>query len=175
MPYDTSTVNIFVPDVGLEVSGDRIRPGGPFQAQDVTLQTYLADELSAGERLTLRLSGTLETGSTPAGPSPHVAVGPNETQSIVIGLTTLAAALAFAYLYWQGHLSLRRTPLAPPAGAGESSQLEPVAQNRQSAMLQAIADLDDAFEEGQMKEKQYRARRARLKRELIETMEAENS
>jgi hypothetical protein len=158
MPYDVRAVRIILPDVGVEVSGDGIQPGGPFQAQDTTFQTYLAEDLSAGDRLTLRLSGRPEISSAPASPSPHRPAGPNDTQSIAIGLSTLVFALALSYLYWRGHLSLR---------------LRPAAQDRQSALLQSIADLDDDFEAGRVKEKQYRVRRARLKGELVELMEKE--
>jgi mono/diheme cytochrome c family protein len=158
MPFDASVVNVFVPDVGIAVSSDDLRPGGPFQAQNTTFQTYLADDLAAGDRLTLRLSGEPEISSAPTTTSPHRPGGPNQAQSIAIGALALAVAVALSFLYWQGRLSLR---------------LRPAAQDRQSALLQAIADLDDAWATGQVKDEPYRARRARLKEELLELMEAE--
>jgi mono/diheme cytochrome c family protein len=159
MQYKVNTVNIFVPaDAGIQVSGNGIRPGGPFDAQGTTLETYLAEDLPAGEALTLRLSGEPQASSAAAVPSPHRRPGPSETQSIAIGAVTMVGALTLAYLYWQGRLTLRRRR------AG---------QDRESALLQAIAELDDGFEAGGMKETPYRTRRAELKEELIALMEGE--
>jgi mono/diheme cytochrome c family protein len=157
MPYDARVVNIFMPQDGIEVSGDEIQAGGPFQAQDVTLQTYLANDLPAGERLTLRVSGEAETNGASASPSPHRPAGPNETQSIALGSTALIGALALAFLYWQGRLK----GLRPRASASD----------RQSVLLQAIADLDDDFEAGQVERKPYHTWRTKLKEELIALME----
>ncbi len=78
--------------------------------------------------------------------------------SVAIGVIALIGAVVLSFLYWQGHLSLR---------------LRPATQDRPSELLQAIADLDDDFAAGQLKEKPYRAERAKLKEELIELMEPE--
>jgi len=158
MPYNVSKLTIFIPaDAGLEVSGDRIRPGELFQAQGTALETYLADDLSAGDSLTLRLSGEPQVSSPAAVPSPHTRPGPNETQSIVIGVIAIVGAAALSYLYWQGHL----TRLGPPA------------LGHQSTLLQAIADLDDDFEAGRVRDGAYRARRKKMKEELIQLIRME--
>jgi hypothetical protein len=153
MPHDVNQVLVLVPDVGVEVDGDGIQPGGPFQMGDATFQAYLAGDLSAGDHLRLRLSGEPQTGSAPVSPAPRRSSGPNETQSTIIGALALVGALALSYLYWQGHLNLR---------------LKPSASERQLALLQAIAAWDDDFEAGRVPEKSYRAERARLKGELME-------
>lgn len=154
LPYDTMQAIVLVPDVGIEVSGDGLEPGGPYQMQDRTMQVYLANDLPAGDHLTLRLSGQPQARSAPAGPVSQGASEADETQSTIIGAMILTGSLALAYLYWQGHLRLRT-------------------QDRQSALLQAIADLDDDYKAGALKEKPYRSRRARLKQELIELMKVE--
>jgi mono/diheme cytochrome c family protein len=158
LPYDTSNVNIFVPaDAGIEVSGERIQAGASFQAQSTVLQTYVAEDLAAGDNLTLRLSGEIQTSGAITSPSPHRSSGPNETQSIAIGVVAIIGAAILSYLYWQGHLS---------------SKLRPAFQDRQADLLQAIADLDDDFETGRVKKTSYLARRAELKEELLELMQA---
>jgi mono/diheme cytochrome c family protein len=158
LPYNTSSVNIFVPaDAGIEVSGERIQAGAPFQAQSTVLQTYVAEDLSAGDSLTLRLSGEIQMSGATTSSSPHRSSGPNETQSIAIGVIAIIGAAVLSYLYWQGHLSLKASPAF---------------QDRQANLLQAIADLDDDFETGQVKKTSYQARRAELKEELLELMEA---
>lgn len=161
MPYDATRITIFVPaDAGVEVTGEGIQPGERFQAQNTSLQTYIADELSGGNRLTLRLAGEPDVGNTTAAnlPSPHRRPGPNETQGIAIGLVALVGSVAISYLYWQGRLSFNSRP-GP--------------RDRSSTLLEAIAELDDAFEADQVNENQYQAQRAKLKQELIEFMEAE--
>jgi mono/diheme cytochrome c family protein len=160
MPFDANVISIFLPDeAGIEVSGGEIRPGGPFQAQETVLETYLVDSLSAGDRLTLRLSGELRVTSEVSIPSPHGTSEFSQTQSIVIGVVVLIGATAVSFLYWQGRVRFR---------------LQPGPQDHQVTLLQAIADLDDDFEAGRLKKQSYRRRRAQIKEELIELMESQH-
>jgi hypothetical protein len=160
LPFDVSKVNVFLPaQAGIEVSGDGIRSGEPFQSQGALMDTFLADDLAAGEKLVLRLSGDAKTSLGTGASSPHQPSGPDEMASIVIGLTALAGAVAVAVLYWQGRLKLNfRLP----------------AQDRQTALLRTMADLDDDYVAGRVDEETYLARRAKLKGELIELMQAED-
>lgn len=158
MPYNVSKLTIFIPaDAGVELSGDGIQRGEPFQAQGTALETYLADDLSAGDSLTLRLSGEPQVSSAAAVSSPHTRPGPSETQSIVIGVIAIVGAAALSYLYWQGHLT----------------RSGPSALDSQSALLQAIADLDDDFEAGRVRDKAYRTRRTQMKEELLQLIRME--
>jgi mono/diheme cytochrome c family protein len=159
LPYPTSMVNVFVPaDSGIEISGDQIEATGPFQAQNTTLNTYVASDLSAGTDLTFRISGAFEGEQEVAIPSPHQGSGPSQTQSIVIGSLFLAGVVAVTFLYWGGRL--RPNPAAADG-------------TRQEDLLQAIADLDDDYEAGRVDEAEYLARRAQLKEELVALMERE--
>ena len=159
LPYDVETVNIFAPaEAGVNVSGDGIRSGGPFQAQGASLDTFLADNLSAGGKLTFQVSGEPLSSLGTVDASPHQTSGPDQTTSIVIGLIALAGAVALAIVYWQGWLNLR---------------FRPAAQDRRANLLQAIADLDDEYEVGGLEEEPYLARRAELKDELIALMAAQ--
>jgi hypothetical protein len=152
-------VNIFVPaEAGVKVSGNGIRPGGPFQAQGASLDTFLADNLPAGGELTLRVSGEPLSSLGTIDASPHQTSGPDQTASIVIGLVTLAGAVALAVAYWQGRLNLKTNAAV---------------KDRQAVLLQAIANLDDEYDAGSMAQKPYRAKRAEFKDELITLMAAE--
>ncbi len=154
--YDASQVIILVPDVGVEVSGEGIESGGPFQMQGRDMQMYLANGLSQDERLSLSLSGVPQAASndSPVMPPSHPATKdePDETRDAIIALLILAASLGLAYLYWQGHL-----------------RLQP--QTNQAALYQAIADLDDDFEAELVEQQQYQAQRTRLKQKLVKLLE----
>jgi mono/diheme cytochrome c family protein len=161
MPFRAQSVNVFVPaDVGLKVSGEGLQPGGPFQTQGMTLDTYQLDNLAAGDDLIVHLSGKFTgTSNSAAGAgSPHQAPGPNGTVGIAVGLFSIAGVVVFGYLYWQGHLNLN---------------LRPAPQDRQMTLLQKLADLDDDYNSGAVQEKPYRTARARLKQELLTLMEDE--
>ena len=161
LPYDVDTVNILVPaEAGVEVTGEGIRPGGPFQARGASLDMYLADDLSAGSELTFRVSGEPLSGLGTMNVSPARSSGPDQTTGIVIGLIALAGSAALAVAYWQGWLS---------------SRFKSGARDRQAVLLQAIADLDDEYDAGRLAEKPYRARRSKLKEELLALMAADET
>ena len=139
--YPTTRVIIFVPQGALQLNGDGLQTGEPFEAQGVTFETYRVTGLAAGDELTLRLSGG------PNAPAPG-SNGP----SLIIGLLILGSAVGLSYLYWQGDLD--RRPVFEPS-------------SRQQALLQAIADLDDAQALGKVPGDTYQLRRAQLKQELL--------
>ena len=140
------------------MTGDGIRPGGPFQARDASLDMFLADDLSAGSELAFRVSGEPQSGLGTVEASPHRSPGPNQTTSIVIGLIVLAGSSGLAFAYWRGWLS---------------SRFSSGARDRKAALLQEIADLDDQYDAGRITEKAYRAKRSALKEELLALMAAE--
>jgi hypothetical protein len=154
LPYDVNQVVVLLPSVGVEVSGEGLEAGEPFAMQDVEMQVYLVNDLPAGERLTLSLSGAPQVSDASAGSMMSQPDKADETRNTIAGLLILVVALVLAYLYWQGHLNLRRDP--------------------QPALIQAIADLDDDFEAGRLKQGPYQARRARLKQELLTLMEKQS-
>jgi hypothetical protein len=57
---------------------------------------------------------------------------------------------------------------------GEEPVTEQEVRRDKGTLLHAIAALDDAFDSGDISEKEYQDRRAALKRELAELMKSEN-
>ncbi len=155
--YNTSRATIILPDVGIELNdGD----GWTFQgAQQMpttgaSFQTYNHSELAAGSTILMNISGrfNLATNST----SINLA-GRNQTSELLIGggvLLIAAAVGVYVVRSW-----------STKTEADDSFQ-EFTERNEIIAMLQAIADLDDAFHDGQINEKDYRAKRNNLKAEL---------
>jgi hypothetical protein len=107
--------------------------------------------LAAGDTVTFQLSG--QPGSAAASPG-TTALTASRSLGIGIGLGAVALVLVGAGLWW---LQRRRATGAEP----ESRE----------GLLQAIADLDDDFEAGNMSEAEYRRVRTRLKAKLIRLME----
>jgi hypothetical protein len=144
LPYPTTQVILFVPQGALQLSGDGLQAGEPFQTQGVTFDTYQVTGLAAGDALTLHLT------------APGAAPEPGDiAPRLIAGLVILGSAVALSYLYWHGHLDRRPVPEAAP---------------RQRDLLQAVADLDDAWARGDVPDATYRVRRAQLKQALLARM-----
>jgi hypothetical protein len=79
---------------------------------------------------------------------------------LLIGGGTLGAALVLAGLWWYRGSRAPREPEPRPAIQHPADR---------AVLLQAIAQLDDEYEGGQLDEAEYRARRAALKQQALET------
>ena len=112
------------------------------------MQAYSMEGLAPGETLTFRISGGAGVGRAPGG------IG------LLIGGGTLGAALVLAGLWWYRGSRAPREPEPPPAIQQPADR---------AALLQAIAQLDDGYEDGQLDEAEYRTRRAALKQQALET------
>lgn len=144
--YPVSVANVLVPEVGVRVRGPALQDQGVQHIQGAPYHSYLAANLSPGDTLSFRLSGRPATAAAAAG---GLATDPT---SLAIGAGVLGLTIA-GVGYWWLLRSRGRSPALPA--------------DRES-LLQAIADLDDAFEAGEMDERAYRRKRARLKAQLAE-------
>ncbi len=147
--YPVSALNVLLPEGGVQLRGGNLQDRGVQDIQGNSFRTYDASGVAAGEMVSFQLSG--RPASAASGPSLLTASDP---ASFVIGLGALALVLAGAGTWWFRRL---RTPEAEPASRED--------------LLQAIADLDDDFEAGDIGEGEYRRERARLKTKLSKLME----
>ncbi len=157
--YPTASMNVLVADVGVKVTAEGFTQEDPVTTQDGTrFLNYTRTGMAPGSQLVLELSNLPRPGG------PRAAVTPDRSATLRwlgLGLAVLAVAFGAAYP------ALRPRLLLGEGAAAETALL----RRRRQVLLQEIADLDDAFEAGEVEETEYRRTRATLKAELIEIMQ----
>jgi mono/diheme cytochrome c family protein len=139
-----------------EIRGEGVEDQGVRDMGGVRFRTYAIEPPAAGEELAFDLSGR-----HPASASLM------NSSNLVISIGVLGLALVLVGIGWRYVGS--RSP-----GKGEEPVSDMDASRDKETLLHAIAVLDDAFDTGDISEKEYRTRRADLKRELTELMKSEN-
>lgn len=141
----------FLLDESLTLTSSQLSSRGPQAMGGVTYLTYGGDlELAAGEALRYSISGAAAQGAGTA--------GGGGSSSIVLAAALFAmgagALLAAALLYWRG----RTAAAAVPAASARQQQID--------ALVQQIAELDDAQAAGEISAGAYRKQRQALKDRL---------
>ena len=143
--HPVEAVVILVVPGGPSLSGAGMQDMGLLDMGGVAMQAYSLEALAPGETLTFRISG---------------GAGGGGGLGLLIGGGTLGAALVLAGLWWY------RGSRPPQEPAQRPAIQEPADR---AGLLQAIAQLDDEYEGGQLDEAEYRAGRAALKQQALET------
>lgn len=161
--YETATTTIILPDAGVEVTNT------PWVAQPTqtlgdqgTFLNYSGPGVPVDETIRIVLEGrpSVVTDATGA-----VVVNRNQTTELLIGGGALLLAAVGGIFLWRGWQ--RRAAADEEEWADETVVDEAVPPSADSdALLRAIADLDDAYEAGNVEEASYQAQRAELKRRL---------
>jgi hypothetical protein len=145
-------VVVLLPEEGPDVSGDGLQETGVRQIGDESWRSYEAGPLSSGESLRLDFSGRLSVAG---------GTGGSTSLSLIIGSGALGLALIVGGLLWY-----RRTGASDEIAAEDESLSSDPAEAR-DGLLQALADLDDGYESGEVAEASYRRKRAKLKRQAL--------
>lgn len=165
--YDVRRVNLVLPDVGVTVVED-----GTWQAQDAQAMAggmflnFAQDLVPAGASVTFTLEGEPEQVSNPAGGG-AANVARDQTTELLIGGGVLLLVLAvgvYVVRLWQQN-QLEPAPAAYGAG-GDVPADDPVARQREE-LLVALAELDDAYEAGEIDAESYASEREQLKEALL--------
>jgi mono/diheme cytochrome c family protein len=149
--YNAASATLVMPDVGVTPTEGEWVGQGARQMQSGTFVSYARSSLAAGSRLSLALNGRPQR---IAGTSSGASLARDNTTELIIGgsvlLVVLVAAVYFARAWQMQNVA------------------EPVAEEADEAntLLHAIATLDEAYENGEIGEDQYRRQRKRLKSEL---------
>lgn len=139
LAYPARAVSLVMPNAGVTVAGDGWTSGG---AQEIQGQSFLSYQGTAGDVVSLTLEGRLRAVS---GGNSRMA-NRDQSAELILGAGALVIALAgSAYVVNQW----RTRPPADP-----------------EALLEELADLDDAFDAGEVSEREYVRRREQLKNEL---------
>ncbi len=165
LPYSTSQANIIMSDVGVTVKGGgwEFQGGQEMPGGGGTFLSYAQSGLQAGDALTIQLEGEPTANAAVSGSS---ATAPrNSTNELLIGggvLLIVIVAGIFLYQNWQtqaydDELAYDEFDDEPD----ETARLSEVDQ-----LIQAIADLDNAHERGEINDDDYASQRKQLKSEL---------
>ena len=158
-PVEVLSGTIVAPE-GMELSGNGLEDAGQREMDTGLVTLYAFENLPVGETLEVEVSGSMPGVSEDVG---------GTTTGLAIGLGVFAVVLVLAG-FW-----LRRKPKQneePVPVALESPALsdepQPLTPQTIEGVLDAIVELDQAYEVGQISEKDYTVRRAELKEKLRE-------
>ncbi|RME46328.1 MAG: hypothetical protein D6791_08535 [Chloroflexi bacterium] len=160
--YQTQNLNVLISDVGVEVDAGSLTTEAPVSTQNnARFLNYTRQNVPAGEKLSLKLSN-LPRGSTAA------AAGVPADQSgklrwFGLGFLVIALTLALGY------------PVLRPRLLSEEALMEDTAEvvlrRQRQMLLEELAELDDAYEAGEVAESNYIDARAEIKADLIDIMQ----
>ena len=168
--YDVGNVNLVLTTPGVALADEeesQWTSQGQRAMGDGSFLNYTRGAVPAGESVSFTLEG--EPRPQTGGSTNGAAAAPNESTQLLIGGGVLLLAVAVGiYLVrlWQG----QPTPEPVAAGAGpQSAPAPPPAESadRREELLRAIAQLDDAYEAGEVDEEEYGRRRQELKEALL--------
>ena len=164
VPLDTGSAVVFVPGGAAQLEGDRFQRGEDLDMQGAMYNIYSAAGLKAGDMLAFSLDDI--TDAAPSAPSGEESSLP--ITELQIGLSVLGAALIIVglYFWWRNRQQDRETPLGKTEATVQSSQTED--------LMDAIIALDDLYKVGELSEKEYQQRRAKLKERLRKAVEQQD-
>lgn len=169
LPHNIARLGLYLVDVGATIQSAQLAP-----APNPMSNTPGAPKLIAiaGEKLTAgtTVKATLDklpaaaatSDKTASTPTSFLPLGNNQTIGVVVlALAAGAAAVVIAYPI----LRKRRTRAQEDL---EEDEEENAVDDPREDLMQQIADLDDAFEAGEIVEAEYKEKRAALKAQLAE-------
>lgn len=153
MDFPVGAVVALVPEGLLAISGEGVVDRGVQDMGGTMLHTYNLPSGGAGQAIEFRLRSSGSSG-----------VGSNNS-GLIVGLAVLGAGLVAAGVLWY-----RQSQSGPePQTTAEPAK----ASIKRDHLLRQIADLDDAFEAGEIDPASYEKQRARLKEEVRRLMQDE--
>jgi mono/diheme cytochrome c family protein len=155
LAYPAANVNALIADQGEKVSSEGLDNQGVRQTQSGNFYNLVGQDLPAGQPITIHLSG-LSAATAAAPPVPS-------TTGRILLYTLAALAVAGAVLLAAWPILRRRAQAGVTAGAALRSE----------EVINALAALDTAYQNGQISEPAYRDRRLRLKAQLLDLLREE--
>lgn len=152
------SVIVMAPD-GIKVSSDQLADGGSRDVQGKPYTMFTAENMVAGDSLTLTISGTPTTGSTGAS-------NVSSQTSLVLGLGIFGGVLILAGVFFFLRGRSRKVDVDEELDNDETDALG----NDADRLMDAIASLDDQHKAGTLSEEAYQKRRADLKARLKEIL-----
>lgn len=148
--YPVGNASAILPDAGVSLQeGGWQLQGQQAMGEGVTFVSYTNPEIGGADTLNFTLNGRPRQTASLGGSSLAVR---NETSELIvgsIGLLVVVGAAVYLISAWRSHSTA-------------------VAESDPDALLQALAELDEAFENGEIDQADYEEEREALKLELIE-------
>lgn len=161
LPYQTNTVVVSWPDSGLNFATDgwQQQPSQSAGENGVFL-SYARTGLLPDSQLALSFTGTLQSG--PTGP-----INSSSTSDWIISLAVLLLIGTVALRLLRAKNQTSRLPQTPQlATAGPAPRLSEIDKAERGQLLVALADLDNAYKNGQLTEAAYQQQRQAIKDRL---------
>lgn len=173
LPYPVSSASAIMADAGVTISDGSWVSQGAQTTSSGSFLSYVNTELVGADALSLTLDGRPSQITDAQG---NVLPARNQTNELIVGGVALAAMLAVGFFLvqrWRMSPVAQTDSVAIPSGPVAASP-RPVSRpqsDNKTALLQAIADLDDAFEAGELAEDEYQQQRRELKTQLTAVWE----
>lgn len=159
--YETATASTILPEVGMQLEeGDWISEGAQSFGEGASFLSYTHPAVAAGETLNLTVNGRLNLVTDSQG---RPTVVRNESSELTIGAGFLLIAAA-------GAVWLVRS--WSDKAKGDAVRETAVADPNPNNLLQAVAQLDDNYENGTLDENDYAKQRTNLISQLVEQWES---
>jgi hypothetical protein len=146
--YDTQRFDLLISNEKIQARGADLKEEPPLNIGGQSYQDYSSDSMAAGDKISVKLSGLLAT-----------------SQKSLVAFAWLAiipVAAVVAYVVWQRR---KKSSLAIVENKNDSVRQK---------ILAEIAELDDQFEVGLMKEEDYAKLRSEKKQQLINESKVKN-
>jgi hypothetical protein len=168
--YSVQVVNVLLADQGVALASPQLQEQGTRQRQDgMMMRVYTGEALAAGQSLAFDLNGIPKVAPTGAGNAPRdpggaatapPAPAPDYRQRVALGLVALGLTLLGACAIWWARAA-RPTKEDDLAGVAAAHK----------ALVQALADLDEAHEAREIADADYTRQRQTLKAALVSALE----
>lgn len=175
-PYPTGEVNVLVEDVGVQATGDGLQAKTPMDTPNGgRYLTLSAPSLAARQAVNVTLSGAPRVDAAPSGTGAGAGASGQSGAAAAVPTARVQASYQDA-LRWLGVILavaavvafLAWPRLRPVVTTGRRENL---AASRER-LLDQLADLDDAYALGEMRESDYVVQRADIKARLVAVMRA---
>lgn len=173
LPYPVTSASAIMANAGVSISDEEWVSQGAQSTGSGSFVSYINTNLASADALNLTLDGRPTQITDAAGNALPVR---NQTNELIVGGVALAAMLAVGFFLvqrWRTSPAVQTNSAAIPQAAVAAPPRK-VSQPRGSdktTLLQAIADLDDAYEAGELEEAEYQQQRQELKARLTAVWE----
>jgi hypothetical protein len=168
LPYPVTSASAIMANAGVDVTDESWVSQGAQSTGSGSFVSYINTELANADALNLTLDGRPTQITDAAGNALPVR---NQTTELIVGGVALAAMLAVGFFLVQ---RWRTSPvgqtdsvtISQPPAVAPPRKPAPSSSDDKTALLQAIAELDEAYEAGEIEEEAYQQQRRELKSRL---------